>query len=251
MIQMTLIQIDNYGPWTVTPKPRAEADLQILQAELYADLQRQFAVKGGLVFFTRFDNMLAVTNGVDMDHHLRIQKSINNRYPITVSMGVGTAETPYEAQRSATSALQKYGGAQSEDRSEILAIEGLVKPDDSFVQIAHIDINGITDSLTDIIPAYDTSFIVNRVQHFLMKKLIEKGSLLFFIGGDNFMSPCNGMNPEGLLTIIEEIEEEINIALKAGVGKAPTAEKAANLADLALEEIRDGCTYNLVHVMKE
>jgi len=33
----------------------------------------------------------------------------------------------------------------------------MVKLDESFVQIAHIDINGITDSLTDIIPAYDTS----------------------------------------------------------------------------------------------
>lgn len=247
---MTLIQIDNYGPWTVTPTPRAEADLQILQAQLYADLQRQFATKQGLVFFTRFDNMLAVTNNVDVEDHLRIQRSIGNRYPITVSMGVGAAETPYEAQRNATTSLQGYGGAQSE-RSEILAIDGMVNKEDSFVQIAHIDINGITDSLTDIIPAYDTSFIVNRVQHFLMKKLIEKGSLLFFIGGDNFMSPCNGLAPEGLVKIIEEIKEETNIALKAGVGKAPTAEKAANLADLALEEIRGGFTYDLVHVMKE
>ena len=248
---MTLIQIDNYGPWTVTPTPRAEADLQILQSELYADLQRQFAAKGGLVFFTRFDNMLAVTNGVDMEDHIRIQKSIGNRYPVTVSMGVGAAVTPYDAQRKATNALQNYGGAQSEDRKEVLAIDSMAKRDESFVQIAHIDINGITDSLTDIIPAYDTSFIVNRVQHFLMKKLIEKGSLLFFIGGDNFMSPCNGLEPQGLLKIIKEIEAEINIALKAGVGKAPTAEKAANLADLALEEIRGGFTYDLVHVMKE
>ena len=40
MIQMTLIQIDNYGPWTVTPRPRTESDLQILQAELFADVQR-------------------------------------------------------------------------------------------------------------------------------------------------------------------------------------------------------------------
>ncbi len=251
MIQMTLIQIDNYGPWTVTPAPRAEADLQILQSELYADLQRQFAAKGGLVFFTRFDNMLAITNNVDMDDHRRIQKSIGNRYPITVSMGVGAAETPYEAQRNATAVLQNYGGAQSEERKEVLAIDGLVNKEDSFVQIAHIDINGITDSLTDIIPAYDTSFIVNRVQHFLMKKLIEKGSLVFFIGGDNFMSPCNGLSPEGLLKIVEEIEDETNIALKAGIGKAPTAEKAANLADLALEEIRGGVTYDLVHVMNK
>ena len=249
MIQMTLIQIDNYGPWTVTPTPRNEADLQILQAELYADLQRQFAARQGLVFFTRFDNMLAVTNGMDLEDHRRIQKSIGNRYPITVSMGVGAAETPYDAQRNASRALQSHGGAQSEERKEVLAIDGLV--DEGYVQIAHIDINGITETMTDIVPAYDTSFIVNRVQHFLMKKLIKEGALLFFIGGDNFMSPCNGLEPQGLLRIINEIDDEINVALKAGIGKAPTAEKAANLADLALEEIRGGFTYDLVHVMKE
>ena len=84
MIQMTLIQIDNYGPWTVTPRPRNESDLQILQAELYADLERQFANKKGLVFFTRFDNLLAVTNGIDEEDHLRIQRSIRNRYPIKI-----------------------------------------------------------------------------------------------------------------------------------------------------------------------
>jgi len=251
MIQMTLIQIDNYGPWTVTPTPRRESDLQILQAELYADLQRQFATKQGLLFFMRFDNMLAISNGMDMEDHLRIQESIGNRYPITVSMGVGAARTPYDAQRNATRALQKYGGAQSEERKEVLAIDELADAKKGFVQIAHIDINGITETLTDTMPAYDTSFVVNRVQHFLMKKLIKKGSLLFFIGGDNFMSPCNGLEPEGLLKIINEIDDETNIALKAGIGKAPTAEKAANLADLALEEIRGGFTYDLVHLMKE
>jgi len=250
MIQMTLIQIDNYGPWTVSPTPRRESDLQILQAELYADLQRQFAAKQGLVFFMRFDNMLAISNGMDMEDHLRIQESIGNRYPITVSMGVGTAQTPYDAQRKATRALQSHGGAQSEERKEVLAIDTLAN-EEGFVQIAHIDINGITETLTDTMPAYDTSFVVNRVQHFLMKRLIKKGSLLFFIGGDNFMSPCNGLAPEGLLKIINEIKSEINITLKAGIGKAPTADKAANLADLALEEIRGGFTYDLVHLMKE
>lgn len=54
------------------------------------------------MFFTRFDNMLAVTNGMDLEDHRKIQKSIGNRYPITVSMGVGAAETPYDAQRNAS-----------------------------------------------------------------------------------------------------------------------------------------------------
>ena len=251
MIQMTLIQIDNYGPWTVTPNPRNESDLQILQAELYADIQRQFAMKKGLVFFTRFDNMLAITNGVNEEDHRRIQRSIRNRYPITISMGVGTAKTPYDAQKIATESLQTKGGAQSEDRKEILAIDSLVDEKDSFVQIAHIDINGVTESLTDIIPAYDTNFLVNRAQHYLMTKLIDKGALLFFIGGDNFMSPCNELDAKELLSLLEEIDDEIQIALKAGVGRGKNAEDAAYMADLGLEEIREGVTDELVYIMEK
>ena len=67
--QLTLIQIDNYGPWTVTPKPRREVDLQTLQSRLYADFSQLFGMKKGYVFFSRFDNMIAVTNGIDIDYH--------------------------------------------------------------------------------------------------------------------------------------------------------------------------------------
>ncbi len=180
MIQMTLIQIDNYGPWTVTPRPRTESDLQMLQANLFADLNQQFGNKKGLVFFTRFDNLLAISNGLNEEDHLRIQRSIRNRYPITVSMGVGAAETPHEAQKLATIALQREGGAQSSQRKEILAIDSLIEEeDDSFVQAAHIDINSVTKTLTDIESAFDTSFMVNKAQHYLMTKLIKKEHYYF------------------------------------------------------------------------
>ena len=221
MIQMTLIQIDNYGPWTVTPRPRTESDLQMLQASLFADLNNHFGNKKGLVFFTRFDNLLAISNGLDEEDHLRIQRSIRNRYPITVSMGVGAAETPHEAQKLATIALQKAGSAQSGERKEILAVDSLVSEEDSFVQAAHIDINSVTETLTDIESAFDTSFMVNKAQHYLMTKLIKKGALLFFIGGDNFMSPCNGLSEQEIEDIMVEIDEEIGIKLKAVV--APMA----------------------------
>ncbi|MDR3292136.1 MAG: GTP cyclohydrolase IIa [Methanobrevibacter sp.] len=251
MIQMTLIQIDNYGPWTVTPKPRNESDIQILQAELFADVQRQFAAKKGLVFFTRFDNMLAITNGINREDHFRIQRSIRNRFPITISMGVGTGETPYKAQKLATKALQKKGGAQSAERKETLAIDSLVDEKDSYIQIAHIDINGITETLTDNEPAFDTNFIVNKAQHYLMTKLIKKGALLFFIGGDNFMSPCNGLSPQELIDIIEKIKEEIGISHKAGIGRSNNAEDAAYLSDLGLETIREGNNNKIVHILED
>ena len=237
---MTLIQIDNYGPWTVTPRPRTESDLQILQAALYADIQRQVAARKGLVFYTRFDNLLAITNGLDKEDHLRIQRSSRNRYPITISLGVGAAETPHEAQRLATIALQKEGGAQSSDRKEILAIDSMIEdPDDSFVQVAHIDINSVTETLTDIESAFDTNFMVNKTQHYLMTKLVQRGALLFFIGGDNFMSPCNGLSEQDIEELLVEIDEEIGIGLKAGIGRSDNAEDAAYMADIGLEEIRD------------
>ena len=252
MIQMTLIQIDNYGPWTVTPRPRTEYDLQILQAELFADVQRVIAAKKGLVFFTRFDNLLAVTNGLNEEDHMRIQRSIRNRYPITISMGVGAAETAHEAQRLATIALQKEGGAQSSGRKEILAINNLIEnPEDSFVQAAHIDINSVTETLTDIESAFDTSFMVNKAQHYLMTKLREKGALLFFIGGDNFMSPCNGLSEDDLTQILKEIDEEIGIGLKAGIGRADNMEDAAYMADIGLEIIRAGNNKDWIHVIEE
>lgn len=239
MIQMTLIQIDNYGPWTVTPRPRNESDLQILQSELFADVQRQFAMKKGLVFFTRFDNMLAITNGLDTEDHLRIQRSIRNRYPITISMGVGAAETPHEAQKLATIALQNKGGAKQKERKEILAVDSLAKNSENYVQVAHVDINSVTETLTDIESAFDTSFMVNKAQHYLMSKLIKKGGLVFFIGGDNFMCPCNGMSAEEIEETLKELYDEIGIGLKAGIGRGNNAEDAAYMADIGLENIRE------------
>lgn len=237
---MTLIQIDNYGPWTVTPKPRNECDLQILQSNLFADVQRLISMKKGLVFFTRFDNMLAITNGLNEEDHLRIQRSIRNRYPITISMGVGAAKTPHEAQLKATLALQHEGGAQSSQRKEILAVDSLADSEDSYVQVAHVDINSVTETLTDKESAFDTSFMVNKAQHYLMTKLIKKGALLFFIGGDNFMAPCNGLSEEEIKEILIEINDEIGIGLKAGIGRGRNAEDAAYMADLGLEKIREG-----------
>ena len=164
-------------------------------------------------------------------------------------MGVGAAETAHDAQRLATEALQREGGAQSSERKEILAIDSLVDPEDSFVQVAHIDINSVTETLTDIESAFDTSFMVNRAQHYLMTKLREHKALLFFIGGDNFMSPCNGLSEEEIQDILIEIDEEIGIGLKAGIGRSPNAEDSAYMADIGLEIIRDGNNEKWIEVV--
>lgn len=251
MIQITLIQIDNYGPWTVTPGPRAEPDLQTLQSRLYGDLEREFGARGAIVFYNRFDNLIAISNGINEEEHRKIQESIRNRYPLTVSMGVASRETPLEAQLVATQMIQKGGGAQSKDRCEVLNIDSLVRPDESKVQIAHIDIDDITTTLTDKESAYDTSIVVYEVLLELMKELKKIGGLCFFIGGDNYMAPSNGITKNMLRDALKRVDEKTGVKLKAGVGISKTGGKSADLADLCLEDIRADLTDDSVLVLTE
>ena len=238
MIQITLIQIDNYGPWTVTPEPRAEPDLQTLQSRLYGDLEREFGAHGSIVFFNRFDNLIAVSNGMNYEDHAQIQKSIRNRYPVTISMGIGSAKTAYEAQKIATKMIQNCGGAQNAKRCEVLNIDSLVEEKDSTVRIAHIDINDITKNLTDIETAYDTSIKVYEVLITLMDELSKIGGMCFFIGGDNYMAPTNGISKDQLRQTLKIVDGKTGVKLKAGIGIAKKSGRAADLADIGLEDIR-------------
>ncbi len=255
MIQITLIQIDNYGPWTVTPNPRRESDLQNLQSKLYGDLNLQFGAHKGLVFYTRYDNLIGITNGIDLDVHRRIQDSIKNRFPFTISMAIGVGKTPYEAQKIATEKLQECGSAQDNNRKEVLKVGGELISKNScsgYVQLAHVDINNITGTSTDVFSAYDTYMLVNKTLMILAEELKKYNSMVFFIGGDNFMCPCNGMREKDFINIFDRINKDLGITLKAGIGIGKTGEDASNMADIGLEIIRDGkCDKNVYTIIDD
>ncbi len=54
------------------------------------------------------------------------------------------------------------------------------------------------------------------------------------------MAPCNGLSEQDIIDILKEIDEEIGITLKAGIGRGKNAEDAAYMADLGLRKIRKG-----------
>ena len=248
-IQMTLIQIDNYGPWTVSLGPGREADLQVLQAELYADVQRLFSIKGGLVFYARFDNMLALTNGISVDEHREIQEKICRRYPFTISLGVGVGETAAEAQREATEVLQRHGSSQAKDRRKILATaDRQLGKKGGIVQIAHIDVNDATSRLTDTVSAYDALLAMLSVYKILAEEFQKKKSLVFFNGGDNFLAISNGLTKQEYAEILSRVSKSTWLKLKAGVGRASSATEALRLASTALDEIRQVEGRRPVHI---
>ena len=162
LIQTTLAQLDKYGPWTVTPSPRRDTDLQALQARLYADVADLVGDGDGYAFVGRFDNMLAITNGIDHEPHAQFQERVQNRYPVTVILGIsmGNATTPAALIATASEALESAGSAQSPDRTEALA--GTSADGPAGVLIAHFDVGDATAHLTDVLNAIDVDLAIRR-----------------------------------------------------------------------------------------
>jgi GTP cyclohydrolase IIa len=239
--QITLIQIDNYGPWTVTPEPRREVDLQTLQSRLYADLSQLIGNREGYVFFTRFDNMVAVTNGLSLSDHALVQESVGNRYPVTVSLSVATGTSPVQALHDATELLQDAGSAQDHSRREILdgrTIDEEFRTDDD-VQIAHFDVNDMTGNYTDEVNAFDSFIHIEQGYAELMRHMREAhDSLSFFVGGDNVIAVCPNLDEAAYEDVIQHVEETVEVELKVGVGQGRVPQDAGMDAKHALETCR-------------
>ena len=243
--QLTHVQIDNYGPWTVTPEPRREVDLQTLQSRLYADLSQLVGNRSGYVFFTRFDNMIAVSNGLSRADHELIQESVGNRYPVTMSLSLSVDSRPAEALETATRRLQDAGSAQDTERREILRGDHLVDDDrtDTDVQIAHFDVNDATGKYTDRLNEFDTFITIEQGYAELMQYMRRAhDALSFFVGGDNVIAVCPSMDDGDYRDAIDHVRDAVGVDLKVGVGVGRTAESAGMDAKHALEVCREDDT---------
>jgi len=247
--QVSLIQIDNYGPWTTTPEPRREVDLQTLQSRLYADVSQLVGNREGYAFFARFDNMVAITNGLDRAAHARIQESLSNRYPVTASLSLAARSSPVEALGLASRRLQEAGSAQDSTRREILRGDPLSTDNrtDSDVQIAHFDVNDATGKYTDELNEFDTFIQIEQGYAELMRYLREAhDSLAFFVGGDNVIAVCSAMDAAAYRDTIAQVREAVDVDLKVGVGRSRTAQQAGMTAKHELEQCRaDGSAVEL------
>jgi GTP cyclohydrolase IIa len=238
--QVTLIQLDNYGPWTVTPSPRPEPDLQTLQSELYADLNRLLGSRDAYVFFTRFDNMVAVTNGVDERTLADVQAAVGNRYPVTVSLATAHGPTPAGALSTATARLQETGGAQDAGRSEVLVGETVGEPSSEDLQIAHFDVVDATDRYTDRLDAFSTFARIERTYVELLEHMHRQhDSLTFFVGGDNAIAVCPDLDREAFADAVRAVRDGVDVDLRVGVGRGAVATEAGMAAKHALERARE------------
>jgi len=233
MIQLTIIRIEGYGPWTVTLGSDREAQLQMLQAKIYHDVQQLFSAKDSIVFFNRFDEYFAITNGLDAGDHRDIQRELAKIYKnLTMSMAIGTGKTAFEANLNAYRARKEGRMLDSDAR-----IFGSVR-DANVAQIMHIDVDSST-KVGDKLSPYEVTALVMKIYSRIAEEFLKYNSLAFFLGGDNIMVVSNGVTKEQADEVIKRAAAGIDIKLNCGIGIGRTGRRAAEAATQALDTIRD------------
>ena len=234
MIQLTIIRIEGYGQWTLTLGSDREAQLQMLQARIYHDVQRLFSERDSIVFFNRFDEYFAITNGLDIDDHLHIQHELTKLYDnMLMSMTIGAGKTAFEANLNAYRTRKE--GRMLDGNSRIF---GSVQPQADVAQIMHIDIDS-SAKVGNWLSPYELTALVMKIYSRLAEEFLKHDSLAFFLGGDNVMVISNGMSKEQADVVLKKVTAGNDIKLNCGIGIGKTGRRAAEAATKALDTIRD------------
>ena len=234
MIQLSILKITEYGPWTLTLGSDREHELQILQASLYKQVQKLFSEKNCLVFLNKSDEFFVVSNGLTLDDHIEIQKTLEELFEVHLTISIGFGESPFEAN------LKAYDGRKNniilnkehnifgfiDDKSELN------------VSIMHLDVDDLKSKRKDTSP-YEISAIIFDLYSKIVKYFIQKNSLTFFMGGDNYMVVASSEAKNSVQSFIDMIKNNDNISLNCGIGNAQTSRDAVKLATKALDTIRD------------
>ena len=234
MIQITIIKITGYGPWTLTLGSDREHEIQMLQASLYLQIQKLFSYKNGLAFSNRSDEFFVITNGITLEDHIEIQKKLESSFDLKLSMSIGYGDSPFEANLSA------YDGKKSEIKlNEEHNIFGFIDGKlESKVTIMHLDVDNLTSRRKTISP-YEISSLMFKLYASMSEYFLAKKSLSFFMGGDNFMVVANLNYKQSAEEFIEIIKNEFGIDLNCGIGTGKTARSAAKFATRSLDTIRE------------
>ncbi len=243
MIQLTIIRIEGYGPWTLTLGYDREAQLQMLQERIYYDVQRLFSEKDCLVYFNRFDEYFVITNGVSVAEHVQIAHALAALYKdLKMSMAIGSGRTALAASMNAYNARKE--GRLADEKARIffsgsaVATSNEKEGGELSAQIMHIDVDSST-KLAGRLSPYEVTALVMKLYGRLAEEFLKLDALTFFLGGDNFMVISNGVTGAQADEVIKRATAGLDVKFNCGIGIGRNGRRAAEAATRALDTIRD------------
>ncbi len=234
MIQLSILKITEYGPWTLTLGSDREHELQMLQASIYKEVQKLFSEKNCIVFLNRSDEFFVVSNGLDLDDHIQVQKILKKLFEVGLTISIGYGNSPFQAN------LKAYEGKKNKIilNTEYNIFGFVYDGFDSKVSIMHLDVDNLTSKRKTNSP-YEITSIIFELYSKMSKYFLEKNSLTFFMGGDNFMIVSNDEAKQSVQNFINIVKNDDEILLNCGIGNANTGREAVKLATKSLDTIRE------------
>ncbi len=232
-VQVCIVRIAGYGPWTLELGSDREHRLQSLQASLYASLQDAFSSRDALVFQNRSDELFALTNGMSLADHDEVVGAVSAQFA-DIDLRAATACSPdaLEANRLA----HKFSLLASQDE---LVCGATCASSAGGPTILHMDVDGLSSRRRESSPYEITSSIYSLYAE-MSKFFMSRGALSFFMGGDNFMV-VTGADIEKVRSDAQDfvnVSRSLDLGLNCGIGRGLTARKAASAATRSLDEIR-------------
>jgi len=171
---------------------------------------------------------------LDLDEHIQIQKTLEKLFEVGLTISIGYGNSPFEAN------LKAYEGKQNKIilNTEHNIFGFIYDKSDSKVSIMHLDVDDLTSSRKTNSP-YEISSIIFGLYSKMSKFFLEKNSLTFFMGGDNFMVVSTDEAKESVKDFINLVKDEDEILLNCGIGNANTGREAVKLATKSLDTIRE------------
>ena len=234
MIQLSILKITEYGPWTLTLGSDREHELQMLQASIYKEVQKLFSEKNCIVFLNRSDEFFVVSNGLGLDDHIQVQKILKKLFEVGLTISIGYGNSPFQAN------LKAYEGKKNKIilNTEYNIFGFVYDGFDSKVSIMHLDVDNLTSKRKTNSP-YEITSIIFELYSKMSKYFLEKNSLTFFMGGDNFMIVSNDEAKQSVQNFINIVKNDDEILLNCGIGNANTGREAVKLATKSLDTIRE------------
>ena len=234
MIQLSILKITEYGPWTLTLGSDREHELQMLQASLYREIQKLFSEKNCIVFLNRADEFFVVSNQLELKDHIDIQKTLKKLFDVSLTISIGYGESPFEAN------LKAYEGRKNEVilNQEYNIFGFIYDNSNSQVSIMHLDVDDLSSKRKTDSP-YEISLTIFELYSKMSKFFMERNSLTFFMGGDNFMVVASNDAKNSVQDFITLIKNEDEISLNCGIGNSHTSREAVKLATKSLDTIRE------------
>ena len=234
MIQLSILKITEYGPWTLTLGSDREHELQMLQASIYKEVQKLFSEKNCIVFLNRSDEFFVVSNGLGLDDHIQIQKILKKLFEVGLTISIGYGNSPFKANLKAYEGKKNKIILNTEHNIFGFIYDGF----DSKVSIMHLDVDNLTSKRKTNSP-YEITSIIFGLYSKISKYFLEKNSLTFFMGGDNFMIVSNDEAKQSVQDFINIVKNDDEILLNCGIGNANTGREAVKLATKSLDTIRE------------